>query len=207
MTDTQATDPRITGPQPATIGMAVGQAEAVLSKLLARVLAETGTSRKDYLALQRLASLGGTATREAYIFDLSDALEIDLWAAGELADALAESGILDEADGTIRLGGRGQDLRGRIAGSAGALTRALLAPVSPADVETTVRTLHEVTRRGRDLLAIGAEDFAVLVQTRKGSSSLRRCPPRWRRRLLPCGRPARPRARPPCGRRCSRRRA
>jgi hypothetical protein len=64
-----------------TIGQAVGQAEAVLTRLLARVLAETRTSRQDYLALQRLAALGGVASREEYITDLSGALYIDLWSA------------------------------------------------------------------------------------------------------------------------------
>jgi hypothetical protein len=167
MTDTQATGGQITGsqvtgPQPVPIGMAVGQAEAVLSRLLARVLAETGTSRQHYLAMQRLAGLGGTAPREAYVFDLSDALEIDLWTAGELTDTLAEAGILAEADGTIQLGESGADLRGRIAGSAGAITSALLAPISPADVETTIRTLCELTQRGRDLLKAGAADLTAV---------------------------------------------
>ena len=175
MTDTLATGGQLTGPQqtagsgprvmtgsqPVPIGPAVGQAEAVLSQLLARVLAETGTSRQHYLAMQRLAGLGGAATREAYVFDLSDALEIDLWAAGELADTLAEAGVLAEADGLIRLGDRGAYLRGQIAGSAGAITRALLAPISPADVETTIRTLREVTQRGRALLAAGNGDMTA----------------------------------------------
>ena len=175
MTDTQATGGQVTGPpqaagarsgmmtepRPIPIGTAVGQAEAVLSQLLARVLAETGTSREHYLAMQRLAGLGGAATREAYVFDLSDALEIDLWAAGELADTLAEAGLLAEADGVIQLGEHGADVRGRIAGSAGAITRALLAPISPADVETTIRTLREVTQRGRALLAAGNGDVTA----------------------------------------------
>lgn len=157
---TAGSGPRVmTGPQPVPIGMAVGQAEAVLSKLLARVLADTGTRREHYLAMQRLAGLGGAATREAYVFDLSDALEIDLWAAGELADTLAEAGILADADGVLQLGEYGADLRGRIAGSAGAVTRALLAPISPADVETTIRTLREVTQRGRALLGAGNGDM------------------------------------------------
>lgn len=147
-----------TGTQAITIGQAVGQAEGVLSQFLARVLAETGTSRQDYLAMQRLAGLGGTATREAYVFDLSDGLRLDLWAAGELADTLTESGILQESDGVVRLGNYGQDLRMRIAGSAGAVTRALVAPLNPADVEVTIRTLREITERGREFLAAGAGD-------------------------------------------------
>jgi hypothetical protein len=42
---------------PATIGQAVGIAETELTRLLAGVLAETGTPRETYLAMQRLSFL------------------------------------------------------------------------------------------------------------------------------------------------------
>jgi hypothetical protein len=50
-----------TAPRPAVpigqaIGQAVGQAEAALSRLLVQVLAETGTTRETYLALQLMPS-------------------------------------------------------------------------------------------------------------------------------------------------------
>lgn len=144
MTETQAARPA--GPPPlATIGQAVGQAEAMLSKLLARVLAESGTRRQDYLALQRLAALGGSALREDYLADLSGWLDIDLWAAGELADGLCESGLLAHDGPIVRLAAAGARLRERIASSAGAATRPLVAPIDPADLEVTIRTLRALT--------------------------------------------------------------
>ncbi len=150
MTETQTVQPPTV-----TIGQAVGQAEAVLTKLLARVLAETGTSRQDYLAMQRLTALGGSASREDYLTDLGNWLEIDLWAAGELADSLSESGLLEQDAGSVRFGAAGEALRGQIARSIGAVTRSLVAPIDPADVETTIRTLSQLTTRARALLFPG----------------------------------------------------
>ena len=88
MSETRPQSPQPVPPGMA-IGQAVGQAESVLSRLLAGVLAEAGTERKAYFALQRLTVLGDTARRDDYLNDLSDWLDIDLWSAGELADRLA----------------------------------------------------------------------------------------------------------------------
>jgi hypothetical protein len=143
-----------------TIGQAVGQAETVLTRLLARVLAETGTSRNTYLAMQRLAALGGGVTREAYITDLGDWLGLDLWAAGDLVASLAESGVLAEEAGIVRLAPGGADLQARILGSMSAVTRSLVAPLDPADVEAAIATLTRLTARARALLAAGADEAA-----------------------------------------------
>jgi hypothetical protein len=145
-----------TTPPAVTVGQAVGQAEAVLTKLLARVLAETGTSRQDYLAMQRLAALGEAASREDYVADLSTWLDLDLWGAGELADSLAASGLLEQERGTVKLAAAGAELRDRIVSSAGAVTRPLFAPIDPADLEVTLRTLRELTSRARTALGPGA---------------------------------------------------
>ncbi|HEX3963259.1 MAG TPA: hypothetical protein VHZ03_42610 [Trebonia sp.] len=156
MTDITSTAPPTGEPaqraQIVTIGQAVGQAEAVLSRVLARVLAETRTGRQDYLALQRLAALGGVASREAYITDLSGGLYIDLWSAAELVDSLARAGLLEASGGTVRFAPSGTELRDHIVGSASALTRSVIAPVNPADLATTIQTLEQVTARGRALL-------------------------------------------------------
>ena len=152
MTETQAVQQAVQPPI-VTIGQAVGQAEAVLTKLLARVLAETGTSRQDYLAMQRLTALGGSASRADYLTDLSNSLDLDLWAAGELADSLSESGLLEQEAGSVRFGAAGEALRGQIATASGAVTRSLVAPVDPADVATTIRTLSQLTTRARGFLS------------------------------------------------------
>jgi len=150
MTETTTTRPPVV-----TIGQAVGQAEAVLSRILARVLAQTGTNRQSYLAMQRLTAFGGTATREDYLADLSSWLQVDLWTAGELASSLEAEGHVRQADGMVSFTPAGEARLGQIASSASTVTRSLLAPLSPADVEATIRTLQEVTARGRALLTSG----------------------------------------------------
>jgi hypothetical protein len=66
MTETQTT-----ARPPATIGRAVGIAETELTRLLAGVLADTGTPRETCLAMQRLSFLGGVPATEAFVLDLS----------------------------------------------------------------------------------------------------------------------------------------
>ena len=102
MTETRTEDgPAI--PVGMAIGQVVGQAETVLTKLLAGVLAEAGATRETYLAMQRLLVRGDEADRDAYVRDLGDWLDLDLWSAGELADSLVAEGLFRLDDETIRL--------------------------------------------------------------------------------------------------------
>ena len=150
MSETRPQSPQPVPPGMA-IGQAVGQAESVLSRLLAGVLAEAGTERKAYFALQRLTVLGDTARRDDYLNDLSDWLDIDLWSAGELADRLAAEDLIRLADGTVRLADAGAGLRERIRHAIGNVMAPLWAQLDPADLETTVRTLRDITVRARAL--------------------------------------------------------
>jgi hypothetical protein len=133
------------------IGQAVGQAESVLSGMLAGVLEQTRTERGTYLALQRMAVLGGEASRDRYVRDLSDWLNLNLWDAGELADSLIAAGLLTTTDAAIRLADAGAELLAGIAASIGAITTPLWRAFDPADLETTVATLREITIRVRSL--------------------------------------------------------
>jgi len=133
------------------IGPAVGMAEAVLSKLLAGVLAETSTSRPTYLAIQRLVSIGGQATRDEYIADLGEWLDLEPPKASELADSLLAAGLLTAADGAVRLSATGAELRARVMDSVRKISARLYEPFDPADLETTVRTLEQITIRAREL--------------------------------------------------------
>ena len=163
MTSTQETPPSAL-----PIGQAVGQAEAALTRLLTGVLAESGTSRQTYLSLQRLNALGGEATPDAYERDLSDWLELDATAATRLAAdlvaaGLAETGSTDTGStetgstetggGVIRLTARGRGLRASVLAASAKITGPLLAAIDRDDLETTVRTLDEITRRARGIPA------------------------------------------------------
>lgn len=133
------------------IGQAVGQAQAVLSGLLTRVLAGTGTTRETYLALLRLSAHDDCATRDAYVRDLSDSLGLDLWAAGELAGDMAAAGLITQTSEAVRLTDAGADLCMRLRQTIGGVTAPLYAPLDPVDVETTIRTLRDITERARAL--------------------------------------------------------
>jgi DNA-binding MarR family transcriptional regulator len=144
----------MTSTQPGTrpvppIGQAVGQAEASLTTLLNGVLAESGTSRETYLGLQRLTAHGGRAQRDAYERDLSDWLQLDGAAARRLAGELMSAGLAEAGGDTIRLTARGQALREGILGASAKITGPMLATLDRDDLETTIRTLNEITRRVR----------------------------------------------------------
>jgi hypothetical protein len=133
------------------LGQVVGQAQSVLSGLLAGVLEQTQTKNETYQALQRMALLGGEAGRDRYVRDLSDWLDLSLWDAGELADSLIAAGLLTAQDATIRLAGAGAELRASIVGAMGAITTPLWRSFDPGDLETTIATLRELTLRARSL--------------------------------------------------------
>ena len=145
------------GPRPTVpIGQAVGQAEASLARLLTGVLAESGISRETYLGLQRLTSLGGQATQEAYEHDLSDWLGLDGPGARRLAGGLVSACLVAIDDGMARLTSQGVALRAGFLGAAARITEPMLATLDRDDLETTVRTLDEITRRARRIPARAA---------------------------------------------------
>jgi DNA-binding MarR family transcriptional regulator len=158
VTETQTT-PR----PPATIGRAVGMAEAALTRLLTDVLAETQTPRETYLAFQRLSLLGGAAPLAAYLRDLSDALFLAEAEAAALAGSLLRAGLIQERerdadpDPVVGFTDSGKALADRIARSVGRLAAEMVAPVDPGDIETTIRTLQAITQRARQLRSAGQE--------------------------------------------------
>jgi DNA-binding MarR family transcriptional regulator len=150
------TETHTTARPPATIGQAVGIAETELTKLLAGVLAETGTPRQTYLALQRLTFLGGVVAAEAFVLDLSDTLALDAPSAAALADSLRAAGLIhdlerDATGGVVELTAAGVALQDRLRRSAGRLSAELVAPFDASDIETTIRTLQAVTERARQM--------------------------------------------------------
>jgi DNA-binding MarR family transcriptional regulator len=135
------------------IGPSVGLAQAALARLLTGILAESGTSYQAWLGLQRLTALGGQATREAYERDLSDWLRLDGPAAARLASDLVAAGLADTGPDAIRLTVQGRGLREHVLAASAKVTEPMLATIDRDDLETTVRTLDEITRRARGIPA------------------------------------------------------
>src|SRR5580698_4206427 len=97
------------------IGGALGQAQSVLAGLLVDKVAQAGTDRETYLALQRLGVLGDAAARDRYVRDLVDWLDLDARSAAGLVDRLIADGLVTAAQGTVTIGDDGAQLRSRIA--------------------------------------------------------------------------------------------
>jgi hypothetical protein len=132
------------------IGQAVGQAQASLTRLLTGILAGTGTSYPVWLGLQRLNALGGEPSREAYEADLSYWLHLDGPAAARLAGDVVAAGLAtSDGDGTVTLSAQGRALREEVLATSVQVTGPMLATIDRADLDTTIRTLEEITRLAR----------------------------------------------------------
>jgi hypothetical protein len=133
------------------IGQAVGQAQASLTRLLTGILAGTGTSYQIWLGLQRLNAMGGHPAREAYEADLSYWLQLDGPAAARLAGDVVAAGLADSSDdGTVVVSAGGRALREQVLATSAQVTGPMLATIDRADLDTTIRTLEEITRRARE---------------------------------------------------------
>jgi hypothetical protein len=61
------------------------------------------------------------------------------------------AGLITQTAGAVRLTDAGADLRARLRETIAGVTAPLYAPLDPADVETTIRTLGDITERARAL--------------------------------------------------------
>ena len=138
------------------IGQSVGQAQAALSRLLTGILAESGTSHQAWLGLQRLNALGGQPARAAYERDVSDWLQLDGPEAARLADDLVAAGLAEavpaDTGGVIRMTEAAHGLRQDVLATSAQVTGPVLASLDRGDLEVTIRTLDEITRRVRATL-------------------------------------------------------
>jgi len=137
------------------IGQSMGQAQASLTRLLTGILAESGTSHQAWLGLQRLNALGGQPARDAYERDLSHWLLLDGPEAARLAGDLVEAGLAatvpaDTGGDAIRMSDSGRGLRQDVLAASAQITGPVLATLDRGDLEITIRTLDEITRRVRE---------------------------------------------------------
>ena len=142
-----------TSPLP-LIGQAVGQAQASLTRLLTGILAESGTSYQIWLGLQRLNAIGGQPARAAYEADLSYWLQLDAPAAARLAGDVVGAGLATsdgdgDGDGTVTLSAGGRALRETVLARSAQVTGPILTTIDRGDLETTIRTLEQITRLAR----------------------------------------------------------
>jgi DNA-binding MarR family transcriptional regulator len=127
-------------------GRTLAFAERTLTATLRAHLAERDTQPETWYALQLIARDGPALPRDALVRDLASSPTLDLGQTRELLARL-EAGGLIRGDAEVDLTPEGaalhRSLREYIAGP----TARLLGQFDVHDIETTVRTLQEITKR------------------------------------------------------------
>jgi DNA-binding MarR family transcriptional regulator len=127
-------------------GRTLAFAERTLTATLRAHLAERDTQPETWYALQLIAKDGPALSRDALVRDLASSPTLDLDQTRELLARL-EAGGLIRGDAEVDLTPEGaalhRSLREYIAGP----TARLLGQFDVHDIETTVRTLQEITKR------------------------------------------------------------
>jgi DNA-binding MarR family transcriptional regulator len=143
---------------PATLtGQDVGEAEGALSALLNQVLAGTGITRTEYLAL-RVVALRGPFPEPAALHDFlagQPQVGLDRAQLAELFRDLEARGLVTGSDpdgpGPVQLTPEGAALNAQLGEAVAAQSQRLYAGIDPDDLATAHRVLVEVTERANRL--------------------------------------------------------
>jgi DNA-binding MarR family transcriptional regulator len=147
-----------TMPQTPTLtGQDIAEAQGAVRALLDRVLADTGTTSNEYVALRVLAVRGPAASPVAFHEYLAGQrqLGLDLPAAADLLGGLEARGLISgssaDSSGPTQVTAEGAALHGRLADAVTAVTRQLYADFDPDDLATAHRVLAGVIERAERL--------------------------------------------------------
>jgi DNA-binding MarR family transcriptional regulator len=144
--DTMAQTPTLTGQD-------IAEAQGAVRALLDRVLAATGTTSNEYIALRVLAVRGPAASPAAFHEFLAGQrqLELDLPAVADLLGRLEARGLISgsaaDGSGPTQLTTEGAALHSRLADTVAVVTRRLYADFAPDDLATAHRVLAGVVER------------------------------------------------------------
>jgi DNA-binding MarR family transcriptional regulator len=133
-------------------GQALAFAERTLTATLREHLAQRDIQPETWYALQLIATRGPALSRVALTSDLAGSPNLDADSACELLAGLEAQGLIrggTQVDLTAEGQALHRSLREYIAGP----TARLLGQFDIHDIETTVRTLQEITKRAADSAA------------------------------------------------------
>jgi len=134
----------------------IGQAENAHGPLLARILARSGTTFHQWVALTTLAAGGGTAGRDQLVGRMTGALKIDDAAAAEALAGLTAAGLLQALPGDgaqVGLTPAGQARYGEIRAAVDEVIAQVYGDIPPEDLATAGRVLAQITARANELAA------------------------------------------------------
>ena len=140
----------------------IGQAENAHRPLMNRILARSGTTFPQWVALPKVAGDGGTADRRQLIDAMTGGLKIDDAAAAEALAGLAAADLLEALEALEALPGTGSRVgltppgqaphRYReIRAAVDRVTARLYGDIPPAELATAGRVLALITARANEL--------------------------------------------------------
>jgi DNA-binding MarR family transcriptional regulator len=143
---------------PALTGQDIAEAEGAVTRLLEHSLAETGTSRHEYLALRVLAVRGPYAAPEelhAYLagqpqVGLTSAAAVDLFKGLEARGLV--SGTAPGSGGPAEATPEGKARLAELAAAVAPRTKALFAGLDPSELLTAHNVLAQLTARAAELV-------------------------------------------------------
>jgi DNA-binding MarR family transcriptional regulator len=143
----------------------IGRTERTLRALMEQVLAGTGGTFDQWVALNFTAVNGDSIDRSQLIARLADALQIDETAAEATITYMSEERLLQTASGSVvSLSDAGRERYARIRAAIEQTTAPLYADISADDLATARRVLTTISARAK----------AQLAQACPGHSSARR---------------------------------
>ncbi|MGW7366953.1 hypothetical protein ACWGI8_26850 [Streptomyces sp. NPDC054841] len=148
---------------PTVNGQVIGQAHYATRAVLERVLARTGTTFEQSVALNATATVGegdaGEGVERARLIDrMTGTLKIDEAAVLAVIAELTSAQLLETAagdDAVLRLTDAGASLNRTIRASVGEITARLYADLPADDLAAAGRVLAVVTERANAELTVG----------------------------------------------------
>jgi DNA-binding MarR family transcriptional regulator len=135
-------------------GQVLAYAERSLTGLLKVALAAADVAPQRWYALQTIVTRGPVADAAALRADLARSPNIDAAEVDELLNGLAVDGLIQRGPGeAVELTPAGAALHRSLRERVDRLTATVQAPLDPADIATTKRTLQELTARAEALSA------------------------------------------------------
>jgi DNA-binding MarR family transcriptional regulator len=139
----------------------LGRAEKTLNAILGQLLAGSGVTEPQWVALTLAVSSGGDINRDVYLGKVAGALRVsDTRASAQIAE-LAAARLLDlpASDGApITVTESGQQLYRRVRAATGEVTQRMWGDLPAADLEAAGRVLRTVLSRADAYLASTSSD-------------------------------------------------
>jgi hypothetical protein len=134
---------------PVLNGQLIGQAQIATGALLERILARTGTTFHQWVAINVATLSGGAVERAGLIARMTDGLRIEVGAAEAAASGVVELGLAELDGERLVLTEAGRARHAEISADTAELTGRLYGGIEADDLAVAGRVLAEVTARAQ----------------------------------------------------------